>query len=129
MNKVPAYLSWYFLKIRSHADENNYFVKRFRYIEMDELIVEKQMIHELFKAQLIVPSTETSEKTYKSVTDRIGCSEGVKETKIIEFPTGFIITPRGYYFIRETITQVVIRSAWTFVVALIGVLVGVAIDL
>lgn len=44
MDTVPAYLAWYFLKIRSHADECDYFIKRFRYIEMGELIVEKQMI-------------------------------------------------------------------------------------
>lgn len=130
MESVPAYLAWYFLRIRRHLGERGYFSKRFSDMDPDEVAIETQMVEELFVLDLVLYSEEDlEEKVVHPLRDPLppagAPSPVVRES--IPYHSTLYPTPRGKYFVREGLVGLACRSAWTAVVALLGVLVGLAL--
>ncbi|MEG2934751.1 MAG: hypothetical protein RR842_14350, partial [Gordonibacter sp.] len=64
MEKVPLYLQWFFIRIRNHSDEEDYFVKRFENMSREKMLIETQMIGDLHKRGLILLSDKRENKVF-----------------------------------------------------------------
>ena len=133
MDKVPSYLAWYLLKIRRHSDKQGYLVTRFEGMSEKKMSIEVQMLEEMLELHLVILPDEAFQKAFKpdGQTEILKIDEPLfrypKGTVFVRFRGMFSIAPRGHYFIRETIVQFFAKGIWTAIVALLGILVGLAI--
>lgn len=123
MERVPAYLAWYFLRIRGHHDEPGYLVERFADMGLDRMLLEVQMLDELYKRGLVSLTDRRDERVFDP--RRVEIAPGVTATttgteKRVTYPAMFVITPLGHYFLREAALSAVGTTAWTAIVALMG---------
>lgn len=123
MERVPAYLAWYFLRIRGHHDEPGYLVERFADMGLDRMLIEVQMLDELYKRGLVSLTDRRDEMVFGP--HRIEIAPGVTATTTgaetrVSHPVMFGITPLGHYFLWEAALSAVGTTAWTAVVALMG---------
>lgn len=131
-SKTPAYLSFYLLRIRRHAFERDYFDKRFANMNLADMLIEVQMLQQLYDRGLIgLPSEKKLSKTFgerffspsPGVAFEVAC-----ETDTIAYWSAFDLTPMGRYFIREKLFGFFTLSTWTFFVAALGALGALAVS-
>lgn len=127
MEKVPLYLTWYFLKIRRHKMEEGYLEKRFAKMEKDKMCLETQMLNDLHKRGLIALSEKRLEKVFDPLV--YSPSPGIVVHRAgteyrVPYPSIFDITPAGHYFIREKMASAITSISWTIIAAAVGGFVG-----
>lgn len=129
--KTPLYLSCYLLKIRKHAGERGYLESRFADMGFSDMLVEVQMLQQLYDRGLIgLPAEKKLSKTFgerffspsPGVTFEVAC-----ETDTIAYWSKFDLTPMGRYFVREKLFCLFTLSTWTFLVAALGALGTLAV--
>ena len=127
MEKMPLYLLWYFLRIRKHSGELDYFSSRFEDMDIDRMSIEVQMIRDLYERKLILLPTETTEKVFNPLTrsprpgliiHRFGRQETVPYWKY------FHITPLGKYLLREMLASGLGAVGWTVFTAAVAAIVA-----
>lgn len=123
MERVPAYLAWYFLRIRSHHGKPGYLAERFTDMRLDRMLLEVQMLDELYKRGLVSLTDKRDERVFNP--HRVELAPGMTATTTgtethVPYPAIFGITPLGHYFIRESLLSAVGTTAWTAIVALMG---------
>lgn len=64
MEKPPAYLLWFLLRIRKHSGEQDYFVQRFENMERGQMTREAHMLRELHRLGFVALPEESCEKVY-----------------------------------------------------------------
>lgn len=120
---MPLYLLWYFLRIRKHGGETDYFVKRFENAKMDRMFIETQMVSELLRRGLILLPDEEREKVFNPLTytDESGATKhrSGTQTNIPYFPA-FDITPAGKYLLREMLFSGIGSIGWAVFVAAVS---------
>lgn len=123
-DRVPIYLLLYLLIIRKHSGELDFFVKRFAEMSEEKMLVEVQMVGELYKRGLILlPSEKKGEKVFNPL--EVSAGPGITVTRAgteqrISYWKMFDLTPAGKYVVIETILQLAGSTAKTFVIALVG---------
>lgn len=130
MGDVPFYLAWFFLRIRKHAGKENYLVERFKGMDFEKAAIEAQMINRLYKLNLIGRPEKTAELVYDPNKQTIAPGvtiETAGEEKRLQFPPMFTATPKGTYFVRESVLSGVLGFLKTAVVALLGAIAALLI--
>lgn len=123
-DRVPIYLLLYLLIIRKHSGELDFFVKRFAEMSEEKMLVEVQMVGELYKRGLILlPSEKKGEKVFNPL--EVSAGPGIIVTRAgteqrISYWKMFGITPAGKYVVIETLFEMAGGAAKTLFVALIG---------
>lgn len=129
MRRVPVYLAWYFLRIRKHHGELGYFDRRFENVDSKQMLIEVQMVQELYERHLILlPGKKPDRKKAfnpRSYTALPGLVfEVAGEGDRIPYWSAFEIAPLGHYFLRELAVSVLVSAVKTLSVAVIGALVA-----
>ena len=130
MDMVPAYLGIYLLRIRRHGSEQGYLGSRFEKMGSDKMLIEVQMLEDLERLGLVRLSSKKLEKVFNPhvVVDANGAIIHRACTEVtVMYPSLFVLRPAGKHFITEALFQAASKTAWSVIVALIGVLVGIAI--
>lgn len=121
---IPVHLAWFLLRIRKHSGEDDFFEKRFADMGEERMLIEVQMVGQLFERGLILlPEKKTCKKAFSQPAFSAG--RGITVTRrstehIVEYWNAFALTPAGKYAVVETLFQLVGGVAKTLVVALIG---------
>lgn len=126
-DKIPLYLAWYFLRIRKHSGENDYFVSRFADMEKDRMLIEVQMVEQLHKLNLVMLPDKRADKVFNPLAHSPAPgvtvhSAGTQE--IVHYWERFDITPAGKYFVREAIISGIGTIGWTVFVAAVSAIVA-----
>ena len=116
MDRVPWYLVWHLLSIRSHSCEDRYLAKRYEDKPFDYVNNQTSMDQELKDLGLIKLSNSREARVF----DAAEC--GSKRPFEIVFPVEFAVTPAGHYLLRTLALRAVGSMAKTFLVALVGAL-------
>lgn len=130
MKDVPFYLTVFFLRIRKNADKKNYLVDRFKKMSFEDAAIEVQMINKLYELRLIGKPEKDFDLSYDSLEETIAPGITIQtagEERILHFPPMFTSTPKGTYFIRETIVTSIVGFLKTAVVALLGAIAALLI--
>lgn len=90
MDRVPAYLIVYLLKIRKHSNEEGYLERRAESIGVEQAIYERSMLREMQDLHLIacpdpkdIPFADDGRASY------------------VPFPSEFVLLARGRYLFGE----------------------------
>ena len=131
--RVPVYLAWFFLRIRRHSGETDYFVTRFKDMPMKRMALEAHMVKELHRYGLIAIPDKTVEKVFNPLTyspepGTFITRDGSDDPEIsIPYVKHFVVTPAGHYFLRESVCQFLGGMAWTIAVAVVSGYIGACI--
>lgn len=130
MDTTPAYLIWFLIRIRSHGGEPRYLVARFADMPMDRMLLETQMLRELYRLGYVALPEETEEKVYNPLVQEV--SPGVTARfagtqSTVPYPHTFEVLPKGHYALREIAFRAFVKGAGVVFAAIVGVLVGVLI--
>ena len=121
---IPVHLAWFLLRIRKHSGEDGFFEKRFADMGEERMLIEVQMVCQLFERGLILlPEKKTCEKAFSqpALSAGVGMTATRRSTEhIVEYWTAFALTPAGKYVVIETFFQLVGSVVKTFGVALLG---------
>lgn len=130
MGGVPFYLTWFFLQIRSNAGKKDYLVDRFKKMPFEKAAIEVQMINKLYDLNLIGKTEKVHDLVLDSNKTTIAPGvtiETAGEERHLYFPPMFTATPKGTYFIRESIITATAGFLKTAVVALLGAIAALLI--
>lgn len=122
-SETPLYLVKFLFKIKRHQLEDDFFVKRYKHVSLEDMIIETQMTKELFDRGLILLPENTIKKTFDETKWPISPAFTVTVVgKKYEVPywSSFELTPLGKYFVSETIFRTIKSVTRTTFAALIG---------
>lgn len=130
-DRIPSYLLFFFLQIRSHAGEVGYLTERIDKLGLEDACIETQMVEMLYKRGLITLSDKKLDKVYDPLC--YSPAPGVTVHKagteyIVHYWGDFGITPAGKYLLREMAFSAVGKTAWTAIVAAIGIIIGLLVN-
>ena len=121
---IPVHLAWFLLRIRKHSGEDGFFEKRFADMGEERMLIEVQMVGQLFERGLILlPEKKTCKKAFSQPALSAGrgiTATGRSTEHIIEYWNAFALTPAGKYAVVETLFEMAGGAAKTLFVALIG---------
>ena len=124
---MPIYLLWFFLRIRKHGGEKDYFVNRFENMERGEMLIETQMVGQLYERGLIMLPEMDGEKVFDPLAHSPLPGVTVR-TAGTEFRIGywkrFELTPSGKYLLREMLVSGLGTVGWTVFVAAVSAAVA-----
>ena len=130
MEKPPAYLLYFLLRIRKHSDERGYLVERFKDMELDRMAREAHMLRELHRLGFVALPDETEEKVYNPLREEVApgviVHKAGTEIRVPYAPT-FSLLPAGHYVLRELAFEAVGKGIGTVLTALVGIVIGLLI--
>ena len=130
MEKPPAYLMLFLLRIRRHSGELGYLNGRFADMPMERMEREAYMLHELHRLGFIALPDERAEKVYDPHVAEIapGLTVHRAGTEVrVPYPETFVLLPAGHYLLRELAVSALGKVSWTLVAAFLGGVIAVAV--
>lgn len=127
MERVPAYLVVYLLKIRKHSGEFGYLKRRLENVSLERAVYEKSMLRELLDLHLIALSDKEDEIVFDPLVVEV--EPGVifhrngTENRV-SIPNCFTLLARGHYLWLEWLGD----GAQWLVASLIGALIALLIS-
>lgn len=121
--KIPLHLLWFFLRIRKHCGEKDYFVKRFENMDREKCLIEVQMVGQLHKRGLIMLPEMDGEKVFDPLV--FSPSPGMTVQRAgteyrVNYWKRFELTPAGKYLVREMLFNALGTVGWTVFVAAVS---------
>lgn len=104
MDRVPAYLVVYLLKIRKHSGESGYLERRLEGKSQQRAVYEKAMLEELSDLHLIAVTDKEHDIVFNPLMKEV--EPGFRITFIgeqgeVAIPSSFVILARGHYLWLE----------------------------
>lgn len=120
MKNIPVYLLAFLLKIHRHSSEPNYFHYFLNKGDYITAMRRYHMIKELQRLGMIALTEKTEIRTdiVESKNWHLNSPptlEGINHS--FEYPTGFVLLPRGHYLVAEIICSAFGLIGWTAFVA------------
>ena len=127
MERVPAYLVVYLIKIRKHSGEFGYLKRRLENVSLERAVYEKSMLRELLDLRLIALSDKEDEIVFDplvvEVEPGVIIHRSVTENRV-SIPNCFTLLARGHYLWLEWLGD----GAQWLVASLIGALIALLIS-
>ncbi len=127
MDTAPAYLLWYFIRIRKHSGESGYLVSRVKGGNLVEATDELSMLWELRDLHFIALSEEDQDVVFQPL--EFEPAPGIVVRRVgtqmtISVPNSFIVLARGRWYWTEILSRAAVWAITASVGAVIGGMVA-----